>query len=56
MLSHAVEGFSFAEKLISEPDFPKFLEVELLTKLGRWASVNAGYKKLIEKKLVVKFV
>lgn len=47
-----VKGLSFAEKLISEPDFPKFLEVELLTKLGRWSSVNTGYKKLIEKKLV----
>lgn len=37
-----------SEKLVSEPDFPSFLEVELLTKLELWTTVNTAYKRLIE--------
>lgn len=44
----------FAEKLVSEPDFPSFLEVELLTKLELWTTVNTAYKRLIESKYVLK--
>jgi hypothetical protein len=37
----------FAVKLTSEPDFPKFLEGELLAKLKQWPQANAHYKRIL---------